>query len=108
MVRPIRDSGKIVGCAQDGVFIKKVRRSRHLLRVPKPSWAFGEQSIAEAKAAGCSRIQVCEQESGTVYEASIKRVERDGFAFDRGYGPQVALPLECWTKLGEPQQALRL
>jgi len=43
---------------------------------------------------------------GTVYEAGVELFQRHGFAFDRGHGRQVALPLQFWrvTRAGEPVQ----
>jgi hypothetical protein len=105
MAAQVYDNGKVVGQAVGGTFIKRVRGSKHMLRRPKAAWSFGVESLQNARKAGCKKVKVVDQESGQIYEVALDLLERDGFTFDRGYGQQVALPLDRWTRPGQAVQA---
>ena len=88
--------GRCVGEVRGDTFYKTVRGSKHMLRKPR-AWAIDMQSLADAEALGAVRVEITDRESDSVYRASIAEIRRLGFVFDRGAGPQVALPLNCWT-----------
>ena len=93
---PIRVGGKIVGEVRNGFFAKRVRASQHMLRIPK-AWALDVQSVADAEAAGAMTVRITDIETKRSYEASITLLRSDkAFVFDRGFGRQLALPLEHW------------
>jgi len=93
--------GKVVGCiTSDGWLEKRVDPSVHMLRRP-PAWATDADHL-DLPIRGV-RLRCPD---GTVYEAGVELFQRHGFAFDRGHGRQVALPLQFWrvTRAGEPVQ----
>lgn len=100
---PIRAQGHIVGYVQGDAFCKTVRASIHRLRVP-PAWAVDLQSLDDAEAAGAVRVEIRDAEGGLTYTADIATIRKRGFRVNRGYGEQLALPLDAWavTRPGEP------
>ena len=80
-------------------------------------YVLGETEIAylstldAAEEAGAESVSVIDQETGTIYRASLAHIRRAGFEFNRGYGEQWALPLSGWliTRRGEiPARQLEL
>jgi len=92
-------SGQVVGQVLGGVFSKTVRASVHFLRRP-PAIAFDMVSLREAWEAGARAVDVHDVETGRHYMAGLDVIRRLGFELDRGFGRQVALPLERWTVSG--------
>lgn len=93
---PIWAAGKIVGEVRNGVFTKRVRGSVHMLRRP-PGWALDVQSLDEAEAAGVQTVCIIDTETGKRYRATVAVLRSDrAFGLDRGFGRQIALPLDYW------------
>lgn len=90
-----RADGKIIGEVKGLVFQKRLRASRHFLRVP-PAIAFDVQSLHDAERAGARVVCVIDDESGWGYAAAIEKIWRRGRRFNRGYGEQIFLPLHEW------------
>lgn len=88
-------TGKVVGVVSGGVF-RRHCKSRGFLRVP-PGIAFLRDNLVEAQSLGASRVEVKDDESGVVYAAEIGDVLAHGFKVERGFGLQVALPLDKFT-----------
>ena len=106
---PVRRSdGKVIGHVRNGVFRKRLRASRHFLRVP-PAIAFDVESLVEAEQAGAGVIRIEDADSARVYAATMADVRRRGFVIERGHGAQLAVPLGAWRVSGSdvPEQ-LRL
>lgn len=82
----------------DGV-LRKTARSRHMLRTPR-AWAFDEAHIAAAQRTGVLRVEVFDTDTQTTYRAAVADFETFGIRLDRGYGPQIALPLARWQTSG--------
>jgi hypothetical protein len=97
--------GRPVGSVKDGVFHKTIKPN-HYLRKP-PAIAFDVQSLKDAEQAGAQWVHVRDAETGVKYKASIAHIWRVGFRFNRGYGDQIALPLEAWI-LQKPGGGLQL
>jgi hypothetical protein len=102
---PIRVGKHIVGRVHGDTFEKRVQASRHFLRTP-PAIALDVQSLADAEKAGALRVEILDTESKTRYKATVAHILRAGFAVDRGFGRQIALPLDAWIRQrpGEPTQ----
>ena len=102
---PIYAGARIVGSVAGDTFHKRVKGSIHQLRRPR-GWALDAQSLTDAEAAGATKVAIHDLETGATYEASIDHIRRDGFVISRGFGRQIALPLERWsvTRLGDPVQ----
>ncbi|NLG97114.1 MAG: hypothetical protein GX491_07115 [Chloroflexi bacterium] len=95
--RPVyRSDGRIIGQLQGDTLVKKVTGSRHMLRTPK-AWTVDVVAAEQAKRAGARYIEIRDRESGITYRVSLDRFIRYGIRLDRGYGAQIALPLEKWT-----------
>lgn len=99
---PIYARGRIVGHVAGGVFRKRVFGSKHFLRRPR-AIALDVQSIRDAMDAGATMAEIVDGETGRTYRASLDRMLRDGWRFNRGHGAQVALPLDSFDRpdLGE-------
>lgn len=99
-------AGRIVGeVTEDGRFVKRVRGSVHMLREPK-GWALDIESLGDAESLGAHTVEIFDTESNVSYTAPIDRIRSKGFRFNRGFGAQIALPLQFWTvrRTGEPEQ----
>lgn len=89
--------GRVVGSVKNGTFFKNIKANGYL-RVP-PGIAFSVESLAAAEAAGASRVQVVDRETGTIYRATIEHIRAVGFPVKRtGFEPQIGLPLEGFTR----------
>ena len=100
----LRPDGKIVGAVVGDTFRKRVQSSKHFLRKP-PAIAFDVSTLLDAQRAGATWVKVTDADTGRVYRASIHAVLQDGFAVNRGFGAQVALPLSKWATDAEPVAA---
>jgi hypothetical protein len=93
----IRAGRHVIGEVRGTTFIKKIRASQHFLKTP-PAIAFDLDSLAQAERAGAVEVQVIDKETGTIYRTTIAHILRAGFELDRGFGKQIALPLEGWSR----------
>lgn len=93
---PIEVGGRVVGYVRDGTFHKRLVGSKHFLRRP-PAIALDLQSLHDAAAAGATRVRIFDIEGDAYYNALVTTILRKGFAFDRGHGVQIALPLAQWN-----------
>jgi hypothetical protein len=95
---PIHASnGRVIGRVRGDTFWKSIKGSRHILQKP-PSIAFDVCTLDQAEQAGAERVQVTDCETGTIYRATTAHIREKGFAFNRGWGHQIALSLDGWTK----------
>jgi len=53
-------------------------------------------------------MRIEDTETGRTYTTTMAGFARQCFAMDRGYGEQYALPLEYWTRAGQPVEQLAL
>ena len=95
---PIRVGNKIVGTVVGKLFIKRINGSQHFLRVP-PAIAFDKQSLKHAHDAGATDAMVIDKETGFAYHASFIDIYSKGFEIERGFGMQIALPIEDWDAM---------
>ncbi len=102
---PIYSNGRVVGYVKAGVFYKSISGSKHFLHKP-PAIAFDISTLNDAEKAGAVRVEVYDRETRTTYRATLAHVLDKGFTFNRGWGEQIALPFEGWTKhtKGKPSQ----
>lgn len=99
-------TGRVCAAIEGHVLRKTVRRSLHFLRKP-PGIAFDVRILEEARAAGVLAVLVVESEQAHIYTASLGDFERWGVPLNRGYGAQLALPLEHW-QVRRPGDAVQL
>lgn len=99
----LTSTGKPSGCWLCGwKLVRRAQASKHLLRRP-PAWAFEERILREAERLGASVVQVTDTETGCVYTAPLQAFWTRGFALDRGFALQRALPL-CFWRREDPRQ----
>lgn len=105
----LTSSGRFVGEVRGDVFYKVAKGSIHMLRRP-PGWALDTSTIDDAEAAGASKIQILDLETGRTYRTAISTIRSRGFQLDRGYSIQRCLPLQFWfpgaEQLAEQPQLL--
>lgn len=100
MKQVISIGGKVVGVIQHGALTKHIE-ARHYLRDPK-AIAFAVEAIEAAQRAGVSQIIVTDQDTGTVYSATLADFMAYSWELSRGAGPQRAMRLNRWTVNGKP------
>jgi hypothetical protein len=98
---PIRANQKIVGEVRGATFYKNLVASKHFLRVPR-AIAFDVSTLDDAERAGARFVEITDTESGRVYRSSIATIRAKGFRVARGFGEQIALAMDEWTRDGEP------
>jgi hypothetical protein len=98
---PIRVGKLIVGEVRGDTFYKRLRASAHFLNVP-PAIAFDVSTLDDAERAGARFVEITDTESGRVYRSSIATIRAKGFRVARGFGEQIALAMDEWTRDGEP------
>lgn len=95
---PVRSAGgRVVGRVVEGVLVKHVKGSIHRLREPV-AWACDVAVLEQAEAAGARDVVILDDETGIRYRASVAAMWEHGVRLERGFGPQVALPLERWQR----------
>jgi hypothetical protein len=98
---PVFDvEGRVVGQIEGCVLRKRVRASTGFLRRPR-AIAWDRRIIEAARAAGVTDIEVEDIENYVIYRTDMDTFLAQSFLLDRGRGPQLAMPLECWY--GGPQ-----
>lgn len=93
---PIYSGQRVIGSVRNQVFRKVITGSKHLLRQP-PAIAISLDALQGAVRAGAKQLEVYDRETKTTYRATIKQFLEGGFTFNRGFGEQMALPLDGWT-----------
>lgn len=89
---PIFVNNKRVGFVRGQTFYKTLSSSKHFLRIP-PAIAFDVASLKSAWRAGARVIEIVDRDTNQIYRAAIRKIRRDGFCLNRGYGQQLALLL---------------
>lgn len=96
---PIRistpEGPKIIGTIADGVFSKRVCKSKHFCRMFN-AWGVQEDAIPDLKQHKCKRIKVIDTESDTIYTCSFEAFLHYGIRKDLGSGVQIFLPVKYW------------
>ena len=103
-----RAQGPVHGRVVGTTWVKQVRRSKHLRRLPFAGWAFDILDLEAARDLGVTWIELCDKQSGQTWEAPLSLVLERGVEFDYGFGPQVCLALKWWITPLETGQQLAL
>jgi len=100
-------SGRPVASLSGRTLRKRVRGSIHQLRQP-PAWAIDLQILEAARQDGAEWVEITDIENSKVYRAPLVAFFIHGIRIDRGFGPQIALPLAHWRveALGAQQLCL--
>ena len=92
----------------DRTFVKLVR-DKHILRLPKEAIAVQTAALDTLDTKPCDTvIAVLTEQGDRQLAASLQAFHAHGFLVDRGFGPQVALPLSLWRDLEQEQPQLSL
>lgn len=95
---PIRVNGKVIGEVRGAVFVKTVRRQKHFFQKHN-GYSFSVDSLIQAKQAGACFIEIRETDTGDIFNVSMEVLHQKGIRLpDEGYGRQICLPIEHWTK----------
>lgn len=99
-------NGRVVGEVRQNVFYKQVHASKHLLRKPE-GWASDVCVLDQLEALGVEQMCLTDRESGKRFHATVNDFRLHGIPLDRGFGPQLVLPLRFWrtTQPGQAQYA---
>ena len=95
------DGRAIVGRVEGDTFKKRLRSTVHMLRRP-PAWAADLDTLDQAQAAGATRVEIKDLDTGKVYAADLADFYRHGVRVTRGHGVQLALVLGRWSVNGRP------
>lgn len=95
-------NGNVVGVVEGGAFCKTLSSGKHFLRTP-PAIALDVSTLHDAEQAGATRVVITDKDTANKYSADITRIRAKGFAIDRGFGLQIALPLKDWH-ISKPEQ----
>ena len=89
------EQGKPVARQIGNTLFKRVRGGVHQLRQP-PAWAIDEKILQESINNGVKMVEIFDVETGKIYKVSINYFTKFGIRLNRGFGLQVALPLNYW------------
>lgn len=99
---PIYVGKRVIGRVMGDTFYKSIAPN-HYLTTP-PAIAFDVSTLIDADEAGAIWVEVKDRGTKTKYRSRISHIWENGFRFNRGYGEQIGLPLDCWIKSGQPIQ----
>jgi hypothetical protein len=103
---PLRSiQGRVVAHLVDRELHKEIDGTRHMLHSPR-GIAFDVAILEAARRAGCELVQVFDKTSGTTYRAAFTEFDTHGVRLNRGFGPQVCLPLTYWHTEARAQLGL--
>lgn len=88
-------NNKRIGSLTDGVFRKRVKKSKHLMRL-NDSWGIQLDALNKLKESGCTEIRILEEEENKVYSVPFEKMWKEGMVmcFD---GQQSFLPRSQWV-----------
>lgn len=85
---------KRIGSLKEGVFRKRVSKSKHLMRM-NDSWGIQLEALNSLQKAGCTEIRILEQEDNKVYSVPFEKMWKESqvLSYD---GTQAFLPRSQW------------
>ena len=60
-----------IGNLHEGIFRKKVKSSKHLMKI-YDAWAIEEEIVQEIRFAGCEEIRLLDTDTGTIYSTTFQ------------------------------------
>lgn len=99
--------GPLHGTVRGDVWHKRVRASAHMLRTP-PGWAVDAADLDAAERAGARFVCITDSEKRRTFWARLDVLRAVGVPVRRGFGEQVALPLNRWAASRAGAEALEL
>ena len=96
MTKELRNGrGQLIGNIYRNTLFKRVKESKHLLRV-HDAWALDKVAFVKAEDAGVTCIVVHDTENNLIYSVSMDKFELNGIEVNYGHGTQIALPKKYW------------
>jgi len=89
--------GKMIGKTSDGIFSKRVKKSKHLLR-KWDAWGIDKTVLDTIVREGLQDIVIHELEENIVYKVSVKDFVEKGILADFGHSNQIFLPIVNFNK----------
>ena len=86
--------GRNIGTLKEGVFRKRVKKSKHLMRI-FDAWGI-QYSAVQALERQCEEIRILEEEENIVYHIPFSKLYEEGRVEDFGDGLQVFLTRSEW------------
>jgi hypothetical protein len=90
-----RKDGRVTGFCHNGIFSKKVKGSKHMLKFPL-GWACDEYVLEQLKRLNIRRIIICDTETNMHYRVLLNDFLEKSITLNRGYGDQRLLELNYW------------
>jgi hypothetical protein len=95
------DGKRIIGDLTGKIYTKRVRGSKHQLRVP-PAWGIDEGAVTQIARMGATSIQIHDTEKDIYYSCELATFQAHCLVMDRGFGRQLALPMKRWRVDKQP------
>lgn len=89
-------NGRFVGQVKDGIFIKTVYGTRHMLKEPM-AWAIDKDIFDSVIAPNCGAIHIIDTENGKRYICGVKTFTANRKLLNRKHGDQYYLELVYWS-----------
>lgn len=89
--------GRNIGRLSDGVFRKRVRKSRHLMKKYN-SWGIQYDLLQSLKEEGCKEIRVLDEDDEIIYSTDVDTYYKEGIVDNWGDGQQCFLTREKWKQ----------
>lgn len=87
---------RVIGQVVGDTFRKSIIGNKHLLRSPK-AICFDRSTLRDAAAAGATRVEIYDRESGTTYTVTLETIDTCSFPVRRGHNDQVGVTLDQWS-----------
>ncbi|MFA5037447.1 MAG: hypothetical protein WC479_09775, partial [Candidatus Izemoplasmatales bacterium] len=91
-------AGKRIG----NVFVKKVKYSKHFLRIGQ-AWGIDSEVFDLAEREGCNEILIKDEETGKIYRTTFENYRSKSWVNDFGFGSQRFLA-EKYFEIVNPNQ----
>lgn len=73
--------GQVIGKLKDGIFRKKVKKSKHYMRVLN-AWGLDVEVVDKLRASKCTEIRILDTESQSIYSTPFEVFDNKGFVKD--------------------------
>lgn len=92
----LMDGNKMIGSIFNKKYIKQIRK-KHLMTTP-PAIAIDKDVFARNIQRDCLSIFIIELDEQVIYSTSVDNFILHSFYLNRGFGGQLALPMEYWGR----------
>lgn len=92
----VRVGRKVIGTTEDGIFVKNVKGSKHMLRKPL-AWAI-DKKVFDKDIWYMDHIMVYDKETEITWEISVSDFDDNKKILDRGHGEQYYVELSKWKR----------